>query len=173
MDSAFNINNINNLGGNSVLGTEQASYGDNQFLQLLTEQLKNQTPFEPVDSESFNTQMASYSNMEEQRELNANMLKLLDYQGVLARTQGLSQGSALLGQNVEYLGADGNTGSDKVSSVFVAETGDVRLRLEGGAEIDMRSVLGITAGGGSSTGSSSGGNANSNGNSTNNGAAGN
>ena len=139
-----------------MLGTQQASYGDNQFLQLLTEQLRNQTPFEPVDSESFNTQMASYSNMEEQRELNANMLKLLDYQGVLARTQGLSQGSALLGQTVEYLGADGNTGSDKVSSVFVAETGDVRLRLEGGAEIDMRSVLGITAGGGSSPGSSSG-----------------
>jgi len=148
MDSTFNINNLNNTGGNSVLGTQQATYGDNQFLQLLTEQLKNQTPFEPVDSESFNTQMASYSNMEEQRELNANMLKLLDYQGVLARTQGLSQGSALLGQTVEFLGENGDTGSDTVSSVFVAETGDVRLRLEGGAEIDMRQVLGITAGGG-------------------------
>ena len=152
MNSAFNINNLNNTGGIGVLGTQQASYGDNQFLQLLTEQLRNQTPFEPVDSESFNTQMASYSNMEEQRELNANMLKLLDYQGVLARTQGLSQGSALLGQTVEFLAEDGSAGADKVSSVFVAETGDVRLRLEGGDEIDMRQVLGITAGGSGAAG---------------------
>lgn len=152
MDSPFNINRVNVTGGNAVLGTAEASYGDNQFLQLLTEQLRNQTPFEPVDSESFNTQMASYSNMEEQRELNSNMLKLLDYQGVLARSQGLSQGSALLGQSVEYLAADGSTGAAAVQSVFVAETGDVRLRLEGGAEIDMRQVLGITAGPGSSAG---------------------
>lgn len=168
MNSAFNIHNLNNTGGNSVLGTQQATYGDNQFLQLLTEQLKNQTPFEPVDSESFNTQMASYSNMEEQRELNANMLKLLDFQGVLARTQGLSQGSALLGQTVEFLGEDGTTGADTVSSVFVAESGDVRLRLESGAEIDMRQVLGITAGGGGGGGGNSSGSGTSGGNTNNN-----
>ena len=53
----------------------------------------------------------------------------------------------MLGQTVEFLGEDGSTGAETVSSVFVAETGDVRLRLEGGAEIDMRQVLGITAGG--------------------------
>jgi len=144
MDSAFNINTLNSTGGIGVLGTQEASYGDNQFLQLLTEQLKNQTPFEPVDSESFNTQMASYSNMEEQRELNANMLKLLDYQGVLARSQGLSQGSALLGKDVEFVNADGTESVDTVESVFVTEEGNVQLRLAGGDEIDMRQVLGIT-----------------------------
>jgi len=145
MDSPFNINTINQTGGNRVLGTNEAKFGDNQFLELLTQQLRNQTPFEPVDSESFNTQMASYSNMEEQRELNANMLQLLDYQGILARSQGLSQGSALLGKSVEYVAEDGSTAAEPVQSVFVAETGDVRLRLESGAEIDMRQVLGITA----------------------------
>jgi len=144
MESAFNINTINATGGNRIMGTKEASYGDNQFLELLTQQLRNQTPFEPVDSESFNTQLASYSNMEEQRELNANMLQLLDYQGVLARSQGLSQGSALLGKTVEYVSEDGNTASEPVQSVFVAETGDVRLRLESGSEIDMRQVLGIS-----------------------------
>lgn len=145
MDSPFNINTINQTGGNRVLGSTEADFGDNQFLELLTQQLRNQTPFEPVDSESFNTQMASYSNMEEQRELNANMLQLLDYQGILARSQGLSQGSALLGKSVEYVAEDGSTAAEPVQSVFVAETGDVRLRLESGAEIDMRQVLGITA----------------------------
>ncbi|HEB52046.1 MAG TPA: hypothetical protein ENI87_02200 [bacterium] len=143
MNSPFNINTLNSTGGIGVLGSKQATYGDNQFLQLLTEQLRNQTPFEPVDSESFNTQMASYSNMEEQKELNANLLKLLDYQGVLARSQGLSQGSALLGKEVQFADDEGNTGSDTVQSVFVAESGDVQLRLASGAEIDLRQVLGI------------------------------
>ncbi|MFK7738700.1 MAG: flagellar hook capping FlgD N-terminal domain-containing protein [Planctomycetota bacterium] len=156
MDSAFNIDRINSTGGNAVLGADAASYGDNQFLQLLTQQLRNQTPFEPVDSESFNTQLASYSNMEEQRELNSNMLKLLDYQGLLARSQGLSQGSTLLGKTVEYVQEDGTAGAAQVASVFVAETGDVRLRLQNGEEIDLRSVLGITQEAGGS-GSSSGG----------------
>ena len=148
MNSPLNINTINATGGIGVLGTQEATYGDNQFLQLLTEQLRNQTPFEPVDSESFNTQLASYSNMEEQREMNDNLLKLLDYQGVLARSQGLSQGSALLGKDVEFVAEDGTGKTDTVSSVFVAETGDVRLRLAGGDEIDLRQVLGITQPGG-------------------------
>lgn len=140
------IESLNSSGGTSVMQTSRATYGDNPFLKLLTEQLKNQTPLEPVDNESFMNQMASYTSMQEQRDLNSNMLKLLDYQGVLARVQGLAQGSALLGKEVSYPGDGGRTASGKVESVFVAESGDVRLRLEDGKEIDLREVLGISEG---------------------------
>ncbi len=136
------IQSLNSVGGTSVLSTRQADYGDNPFLRLLTEQLRNQTPLDPVDNESFMNQMASYSNMEEQRQLNDNMLKLLDYQGLLARVQGLGEGSALLGKEVTFT-QDGVETSDTVDSLYVAETGDIRLRLAGGSEIDMRSVIGI------------------------------
>lgn len=129
--------------GTGVMSTSSASFGDNPFLKLLTEQLKNQTPLEPVDNESFMNQMASYTTMQEQRDLNSNMLKLLDYQGVLARVQGLSQGSALLGKEVSFAGEGGVEARAKVESVYVAETGDVRLKLAGGKEIDVREVLGI------------------------------
>lgn len=131
--------------GTSVLSTRSASYGDNPFLQLLTTQLRNQTPLEPVDNESFMNQMASYTSMQEQRSLNANLLKLLDYQGVLARVQGLSQGSALLGKEVTYAGEDGKEARGTVESIYVAETGEVRLKLGGDKEIDMREVIGIGA----------------------------
>ncbi|MBM3973691.1 MAG: hypothetical protein FJ301_06275 [Planctomycetes bacterium] len=137
------INSLSTSNGNAVMGTRAATMGDNQFLTLLTTQLRNQTPLEPVDNESFMNQMASYTTMQEQRDLNSNLLKLLDYQGVLARMQGLSQGSALLGKEVSYVGEGGTEARGKVESVFVAETGDVKLRLEGGAEIDLRAVLGI------------------------------
>lgn len=130
--------------GNGVLGTNAAQYGDTTFLKLLTAQLQNQTPLEPVDNESFMNQMASYTTMEEQRQLNGNMLKLLDYQGLLARIQSLSEGSALLGKDVTFADAAGDQTTARVESVFVAETGDVRLKLQGGAEIDLRSVTGIT-----------------------------
>jgi flagellar basal-body rod modification protein FlgD len=76
--------NIGNL-GSTVLSNQGGSFGDNPFLQLLTEQLKNQTPLQPVDDASFMNQMATYSSMQQQQDLNKNMLSLLDYQGVLAR----------------------------------------------------------------------------------------
>jgi flagellar basal-body rod modification protein FlgD len=129
--------------GTAVLGTSAAAYGDNPFLQLLTAQLRNQTPLEPVDNESFMNQMASYTSMQEQRELNTNMLKLLDYQGLLARIQSLSEGSALLGKEVTYDDANGSPATAKVESVFVADSGEVRLKLAGGAEIELRQVTGI------------------------------
>ena len=135
---------MNSVGGTSVLSTQQASYGDNPFLLLLTEQLRNQTPLEPVDNESFMNQMASYSSMQEQKDLNSNMLKLLDYQGVLARMQGLGQSSALLGKEVSYVDSTGTEASGTVESVYVSQEGAVRMRLDNGGDIDMREVLGIT-----------------------------
>jgi len=146
MTTTSSITSLSGNTGTAVLSTNSASYGDNPFLLLLTEQLKNQSPLEPVDNESFMTQIASYSNMQEQKELNANMLKLLDYQGVLARVQGLGQASALLGKEVSYADANGAEASAQVASIYVAATGDVRLRLDDGSDIDMREVLGITAG---------------------------
>ncbi|MEQ1633550.1 MAG: flagellar hook capping FlgD N-terminal domain-containing protein [Planctomycetota bacterium] len=135
------ISGQNNI--STVLSNQGGSFGENQFLRLLTTQLQNQSPLEPVDNESFMNQMASYSSMEQQQDLNTNMMALLDYQGLLARMQGLSQGSALLGKQVAYKDENGADADAVVESVFVAESGDVRLRLEGGDEIGLRDVHGI------------------------------
>ena len=127
----------------SVLSNNGGNFGDNPFLQLLTEQLRNQTPLDPVDNESFMNQMASYSSMQQQQDLNSNMLALLDYQGLLARMQGLSQGSALLGKEISFTDANGSEQQDTVSSIYVAEDGEVRLRLDGGEDVSLRQVTSI------------------------------
>ena len=163
------INSLSSSNGNAVMGTRAATMGDNPFLTLLTTQLRNQTPLEPVDYESFINQMASFTTMQEQRDLNGNLLKLLDFQGVLARMQGLSQGSALLGKEVSYAGEGGVEANGRVESVFVAETGEVRLKLDGDRTIDLRAVLAIRNGSGAGStpanGTTAGGaNANANGN---------
>jgi len=127
----------------NVLSQRGGSFGDNPFLRLLTEQLKNQTPLEPVDNASFMNQMASYSSMQQQQELNTNMLALLDFQGLLARMEGLSQGSALLGKQVSYADENGRPAHGVVESVYVADDGDVRLKLQGGGDVTLRDVTAI------------------------------
>lgn len=142
----MNTTSINSLGStagsNGVLSTSQASFGDNPFLQLLITQLRTQTPLEPIDNASFTEQLASYSSMEQQQELNDNLLSLLDFQGVLARLQGLGEGSALLGKEIDWVGPGAQELSGRVESVFIAEDGSVRLRV-GTDEVDLRSVTSI------------------------------
>ncbi len=128
----------------STASQPSSRLADNQFLLLLTEQLKNQTPLEPVDNASFMSQMADYTTMEEQRTMNSNMSKLLDYQTLLARAQGLSQGSALLGKEVTFADAEGKEQSGKVESIYVDQAGSVRMRLSGDQDIDMNQVTGIS-----------------------------
>ena len=132
-------------GGSSILSTQGGSFGDNPFLQLLITEMRTQTPLEPVDNAAFMEQMASFSSMEEQRELNDNLLKLLDYQGVLARLQGLSEGSALLGKNVTWVTEGGDEHQGTVESVFVNDSGEVRVRVDG-EDISMRQISSISQG---------------------------
>jgi flagellar basal-body rod modification protein FlgD len=137
-----------NQAGSGVLSTRGASYGDNPFLSLLIAEMRTQSPLDPVDNASFMQQMSSFSSMQEQKQLNDNMLKLLDYQGVLARLQGLSEGSALLGNEVSWTDGSGNEQKGTVEAVFVDDDGNVKLRV-GEQEIDMRRITGIVKGSGS------------------------
>lgn len=127
--------------GVGVLQTTRARYGDNPFLNLLVTQMRTQTPLDPVDNESFMQQMAQFSAMEEQREINDNLLQLLDFQGLLARLQGLGEGSALLGKEVTFL-RDGKEQAGVVESVYVDDNGDVRAKV-GEHDIALREVRSI------------------------------
>ena len=130
------------IGLNNVVSSQSGTFDDNPFLTLLIAQLRNQTPLEPVDNASFMQQVATFSSMEEQRNLNTNMLKLLDLQSLLARLQGLSEGSALLGKEVTYA-IDGNrTGKGEVNSVYINEEGEVRMRI-GDDDISMSQIVAI------------------------------
>ena len=128
--------------GGSVLSNEKAKFGDNPFLTLLVTQMKQQTPLDPVDNGAFMQQLATFSSMEEQKQINTNLLSLLDFQGVLARLQGLGEGSALLGKEVTWQ-LDNVEQTGTVQSVFITAEGEVRLKLDGDRDIAMREVTGI------------------------------
>ena len=126
-----------------IFSSQGAKFDDNPFLSLLITQLKNQTPLEPVDNGAFMEQMASFSSMEEQRELNDNLLQLLNFQGVLAKLQGLSEGSNLLGKEITFDRGDGTEAVGVADSVFVDNEGQVRVVVEG-EEISFDQIIGVS-----------------------------
>lgn len=137
------IQSTSGLGsGQNVLSSQSAKFGDNPFLTLLVTQMRQQTPLDPVDNGAFMQQLATFSSMEEQKEINDNLLTLLDFQGALARVQSLGEGSALLGKQVTWE-TDAGEQSGTVEAVFVDDQGEVKLKLDGDRELAMREVTGI------------------------------
>lgn len=66
------------------------------FLKLLTTQLKNQDPMEPMDSAQFTQQLVQYSNVEQAIQQNKNLESLLG----MFQTQGLSLATSYIGKDV-------------------------------------------------------------------------
>jgi flagellar basal-body rod modification protein FlgD len=87
----------------SGAATSRASLAQNfdTFLTLLTAQLQNQDPLDPVDSSKFTDQLVQFSQVEQQIETNDRLERLLDNQAAG------SAGAALgyLGRTAEVKGA--------------------------------------------------------------------
>lgn len=72
-----------------------------QFLTLLTTQLKNQDPLSPMDSTQFTNQLVSFSQVEQQIKTNDNLTKLVNLTNTSQTTLGLSY----IGLNVDMQGS--------------------------------------------------------------------
>lgn len=102
------VSNVNN--------TDMASYGDrqqlsadfDQFLTLLTTQLKNQDPLSPMESTEFTNQLVSFSQVEQQIKINDNLEKL---QALTANSQ-TNLGLSYIGLQVEREGSKFNLYQD-------------------------------------------------------------
>ena len=127
----------------SVLSGQGARFADNPFLSMLIAEMRSQNPLQPLENGDLMQQMSQFSSMEEQKQLNANLLTLLEFQGTLARLGGLSQGAALIGKEVEFQHEDSaETSTGVVESVRIDDQGKVLLKI-GEKEIGMSQVVGI------------------------------
>lgn len=68
------------------------------FLNLLTAQISNQDPLEPIDSTTFVTQLAQLSQVEQAAQTNINLENL----AAKFDSMNLTTSSALIGQNVSF-----------------------------------------------------------------------
>src|SRR6266545_6397009 len=72
------------------------------FLQLLTTELKNQNPLDPLDTNQFTQQLVQFAQVEQQ-------LKSNDQLAALVSLQKTAQATAALGFVGETVGVDGDT----------------------------------------------------------------
>jgi flagellar basal-body rod modification protein FlgD len=162
VDPVSQINaNSNSTDPNSAAAAAQsASLNYDDFLQLLIAQMKTQDPTDPMDASQQISQLASFSQVEQQIQTNSHLETVL-------QNQWISQASDYIGKQI--MSADGTvTGTVKEVTVYsdgiIAETdgGDKVLLQPGvtvapqGTTIDPPPAADDSDGSGDSTGDSSG-----------------
>lgn len=120
----------------AALVNPASALGKDDFLKLLTEQLKNQDPMNPTDDQSFIGTMAQFSALEQ----TTNMAGALDRLGI---SQQAAQSIGLIGRSIT--GLDDTTGDPVtgiVDSVTIAN-GSTLLGV-GSSKVSPSTVTSVT-----------------------------
>ncbi len=116
--------------------TEQANLDNDDFMKIILQELQQQDPFEPNDTQQLVEQISSLRNIESQQSLQAT-LEALNLQS------SMNQASSMLGKRVEALGGDGTSVSGVVARVNIVE-GAAQLRLDTGQLVPLSRVTAIS-----------------------------
>ena len=68
---------VGTASASAIVGQQQIAGNFQQFLQLLTTQLKNQDPLSPLDTNQFTQQLVAFAGVEQQLKTNSNLDKLV------------------------------------------------------------------------------------------------
>lgn len=109
--------------------------GQDAFMLLLLEQLKNQDPLKPMDDTQFMAQMAQFNSLTQLTEINATL-------GELMTAQTLSQGSAMIGQTVSGMSNTSQLITGVVSGLQITG-GKITLEVDGN-QMPLESVRTVT-----------------------------
>lgn len=116
--------------------------GKDDFLSLLTTQLRYQDPINPVDDKEFIAQLAQFSSLEQMQNLNTTMESMMEAQ---QKMMALGQATSLLGKTVEIMSQDGESLYGEVTGVQVV-SGWPKISVEGQL-YDFSEIVSIMKGG--------------------------
>jgi len=96
------IDSINTSGTGATSTKSMSKLAENfdQFLTLLTTQLKNQDPLSPMDSAEFTNQLVQFAGVEQQINTNKNLESLL----TLQKSSQVMNALSLMGKKIEVTG---------------------------------------------------------------------
>jgi flagellar basal-body rod modification protein FlgD len=95
------------------------------FLKILLTQLTYQDPLKPMDNQEFLAQMAQFSSLEQSRELNDRIDKLLGIQAT-------AQSVGLIGRTVEISTSSGSVSGQVISLNLSGAEPQVSLKMPSG-----------------------------------------
>ena len=107
---------MNSTPATTKVGAQAGQTQMNQFLQLLTTQLKNQNPTQPTDPTQFVAQLAQFSTVEQSVQTNATLTTISKAMSGMALSQ--------------YSGLVNHTVTSDISSVSVPASGVVSTPME-------------------------------------------
>ena len=116
--------------------SDLSTLDNDDFTQIILQELQQQDPFAPNDTQQLVEQISSLRNIESQQSLQGTL-------EALTLQSSLNQASSLLGRQVEALGGDGSTASGVVERVNVVD-GEAQLRLDSGQLVPLSRVTSIT-----------------------------
>jgi flagellar basal-body rod modification protein FlgD len=132
------LSSLNGTSVNSAISTTTNSslnLNSSQFLQLLTTQLKNQDPSDPVSASDFTSQLAQLSTLDSLNSLNTNFSSLLSLQQI-------NNGSNLIGKTVSYTDPNTNNAASGVVSSLAIQSGAVSLSINN-VNVPISSILSV------------------------------
>src|SRR5579863_6875351 len=90
-----------------LAGSQQLAGNFDTFLQLLTTQLQNQDPLDPLDTNQFTQQLVEFASVQQQVDMNTNMQTLISLQQTSEATSAMQ----FLGSNVTLSGSSATLAS--------------------------------------------------------------
>jgi len=125
---------------NKTAPTPKKELGKDEFLKLLTYQMKAQNPLKPQEGQEFASQLAQFSSLEQLTNISKLLENQLEGNAVLAASVTNANAPALIGKNVEaqtdYLAFDG---SNPVNMGYelpqAASEGVLKIKTQAGAVV--------------------------------------
>jgi len=84
------VGTATNSDATSLLGQQEIASNFQEFLQLLTTQLKNQDPLSPLDTNQFTQQLVAFASVEQQLKTNSDLDQLITLNKTSQATAALS-----------------------------------------------------------------------------------
>jgi len=132
--------NSNSTGSGSTTPLKGMQAAD--FLNLMIQQLQQQDPLNPTDSNALLSQMSQIGQLQSNTQLQQTLTQM-------GLQQAIGASGNLIGKSVRGLNADGVQVQGSVTSIKVVNQ-KVNLELDNGKELPMQNVIGIAATGASS-----------------------
>ncbi len=96
-----NISSLVNQTPSSVSASGKSQLGKDDFLKLMLQQLKNQDPLDPLNSEQYTAQLAQFSSLEQLQNINDSLTQSINTNYLLTQSVNNTLTAALIGKGAK------------------------------------------------------------------------